>query len=232
MKKQIHNIFSKNSEKDKKIEIPNKKFPIIIDTREKQSLVISELVNKKANIKIEKLDIGDYLIGEKLIIERKTFQDFQSSMIDKRIFKQLIEMKKYPEQILIIENFLYNYQDFNIHENAQKGMMLSTILDYKIPIIFTENQEDTAKTLIVLAKRYEKDRPEISSRPKKSLQTLQEKKKFILEGFPGIGPTISKKLLEKYKNLKEIFNLEKEKLKEIERFDENKINEFKEILEN
>lgn len=231
MKKEIENIFSKKKEV-KKIEIPNKKYPIVIDTREKQSLVISELVNKKANINLEKLEIGDYLIANRLIIERKTFSDFQSSILDKRLFKQMIEMRKYPEQLLIIEGFFYNYGDSNIHKNAQKGMLISIALDYNIPFIFTEDPEDTASTLVLLAKRYEKEKQTISLRPQKSLQTLEEKKKFILEGFPGIGPTISEKLLQEHKTLKKIFNLDKKDLKKIERFDEKKIEEFKKILEN
>ena len=56
---------------------------IIIDTREKQSLVASYLIEKGAKIEFEKLDIGDYLIQD-TIIERKTFQDLLSSVIDKR----------------------------------------------------------------------------------------------------------------------------------------------------
>ena len=225
-KKSIHNIFSEEKEK---IETANTKIPIIIDTREKNSLIFTELYSMKALTKFEKLEIGDYLIGN-TILERKTISDFQSSIFDKRIIPQLKNMKKYARQILILEGFYYDYRDLRINENAFRGMLLSISLDFQIPIIFTENEKDTAKLLIVLAKRYEKEKIKISDRQSKTFSTIEERKQFILEGFPGIGPTISKQLLEKFETLEKIFKSKEKDLKKIESLDENKIKNFLELL--
>ena len=100
-------------------------------------------------------------------------------------------------------------------ENASRGMILSIITEFQVPIIFTEDEEDTAKFILLLAKRQEKPSREISIRPSKSNLSLKERKQFILEGFPGIGPTIAKQLLKKYGSLRKIINSEKEELKEI-----------------
>jgi len=231
----FQNIFSSSKIKNKEQICPNPKTPIIVDTREKQSLIYSNLANKKANIKFEKLDIGDYLIeGEKTIaIERKTFNDFISSMINKRLQSQLIELKKYQKHFLIVEGFYYNYKNekIQIHENAIRGMFLSIVLDFQVPIIFTENEEDTANFLILLAKKQTKTKSEIGLRQTKSEMTNQEQKQFILEGFPGIGPTIAKKMLNEFSSLNEIFNSSKEQLKIIENFADDKIEKFKQILE-
>ena len=114
MKKQIENIFTSNITKtSKKPNCPNPKIPIIVDTREKQSLISANLLNQKANIQYEKLDIGDYLI-EDTIVERKTFQDFIGSMINKRLTEQLFNLKKYPRYFLIIEGFYYHYNDMDL----------------------------------------------------------------------------------------------------------------------
>ncbi|MDO8517483.1 MAG: ERCC4 domain-containing protein [Nanoarchaeota archaeon] len=208
--KQIEDIFETKAEKPKKNNIQNPKVPIIIDTREKNSLIASNLIEKNANIKFEFLEIADYLIGE-TAIERKTFSDFISSMINKRLMEQLTEIKKYSSYFLIIEGFNYNYPE-NM-ENAIKGMILSVIVNYKIPIIFTKNEEDTANFLILLAKKQEKPKSEFSLRPSKSFKTLEEQKQFILEGFPGIGPSNAKKLLKEFHSIKNIINMDKEKLK-------------------
>ncbi len=227
MVREIENIFSKNIEVQK--EVPNK-FPVIVDTREKQSLVYSYLVGKNAKTQLEKLEIGDYQIGE-VVIERKTFKDFQASIIDKRLMKQLIELKKYPKCFLLLEGFLYDYRDCIIHENAVRGMILSCVLDFGIPIIYSQNEEDSAKILYVLAKRLEKEKRDLSLRLKKTEMSFEEQKQFILEGFPGIGPTTSKALLEKFKTLEKIFNCPKTKLAKTELLDENKLDNFKKILE-
>jgi len=99
--KLFHNIFSKE-EKPKK-EILGKK--VLIDYREKNSFVPSELIKLDLNIEFLPLKVGDYIIGQ-TTIERKTFQDFISSMINKRIFKQLEEIKQSPQSLLIIEKIL------------------------------------------------------------------------------------------------------------------------------
>ncbi len=210
---------------------PNPKAPIIVDTREKQSLISANLIEKKANIKFEKLDIGDYLI-EDTIIERKTFSDFVSSMLNKRLLEQLLNIKKYSKHFLIIEGFYYNYNDFNVHKNAIKGMLLSIATDFKIPIIYTENEEDTANFLILVAKRYEKPKSQNTIRPTKTLKTLEEQKQFILEGFPGIGPVATETLLKKFKTLKNVFNATEKELKEMKILSEDKLEKFFSLLKN
>jgi len=224
---QIENIFSKSVEVKKEVQ---NKFPIIVDSREKQSLVFSYLVQKNAKTQFEKLEIGDYLVGD-VVIERKTFKDFQASIIDKRLVKQLIELKKYPQCFLLLEGFLYDYSDSIIHENAVKGMILSCVLDFGVPVLYSQNEEDTAKLLLILAKRLEKPEKENSLRLKKTEMSLEEQKQFILEGFPGIGPTTAKALLEKFKTLEKIFNCPKVKLAKTELLDEKKLDNFKKILE-
>lgn len=226
----MENIFSK-TKIQKENSCPNPKIPIIVDTREKQSMISANLIGEKANIKYEKLDIGDYLI-EDTIIERKTFQDFVGSMLDKRLISQLQEIKKYPKYFLILEGFYYNYNDFNIHKNAIKGMLLSIATDFKIPIIYTENEKDTANFLILVAKRHEKPKTQNTIRQTKTLKTLEEQKQFILEGFPGIGPVATKTLLKKYKTLNNIFNATEKELKKMKILSEDKLEKFFLLLKN
>jgi ERCC4-type nuclease len=79
--KQIENIFSK--EKPKKEIIKTK---IFVDNREKNSLILYYLIENKINVEMKNLEVGDYLIND-IVIERKSFLDFQSSIIDKRFQK-------------------------------------------------------------------------------------------------------------------------------------------------
>lgn len=230
MKRAIENIFSIKKEAPKK----KIKTAITLDSREKQSLIAANLIEQGATIKFETLEIADYLING-VAIERKTFIDFQSSIIDKRLVNQLEQLKKYEKKILIIEGFYYNYTDSKINENAIRGTMLSVALSFNVPIIFTENEEDTAKFLILIAKKQDKISEgkvqEFSLRPSKTADTLEEQKQFILEGFPGIGPTSAKKLMSAYKNLLSIFKAKKKDLKENNVLDEKTIEKMKEVLE-
>jgi len=192
------NIFSKTPEKENKPELSK----IIVDNHEKNSLVPASLSSLHAPFEFQDLKVGDYLIND-IAIERKTFQDLQSSIINKRIFSQLNELKQYPKPILIIEGE-FNKENQILHENASKGFILSTLLNQQVPILFTKDEKDTASYLYLIAKK--KSQSPLALRPSKIAMSEKEQIQFILEGFPNIGPASIKKLLEKYKSLKEIIN--------------------------
>lgn len=215
----FHNIFSKKQAKQKEKIKPK----IIADIHEKNSLVLSELIaDKELDTEIKHLEIADYLIGN-IAIERKTISDFISSMINRRLIEQLNQMKQYENRLLIIEGSL-NDSDFN--QNAVRGFILSILFNHSIPIIFTEDDLETAKYLAILAKQQLKPKSEISLHSRIP-KTLSEQKQYILEAFPDIGPKTAKKLLDKFKTIERTINATEEELNEILK---GKTQNFKKIL--
>jgi len=213
MTPKLYNIFS--SEKKKKSrEIP--KIKILVDYREKNSLVASELIALGFEIEFRELKVADYIVRG-VAIERKTVADFISSMIDKRLLKQMEELQQYEKKLLIIEGIdeqeIYNENsEKGVGANAIRGFLLSIVLKHKIPTLFSKNAEDTAKFIARIALKKEQ---EMSIRAIKKTLNKKEQMQFILEGFPGIGPKNAKKLLEKLGNLQNIFSAPQEELKKI-----------------
>jgi Fanconi anemia group M protein len=209
--KQILNIFSG-------VRVKKEKKPrVIVDYREKNSLVYSQLIELGLEVEVKELKVADYIIGD-VAIERKTVHDFISSMLSKRLTNQLDGLQQYKNRILIIEGIdeheLYSngVPDSGIHPNAIRGFLLSIILEHKTPIIFTKDSEDTARFISVLSKRKKR---ELSLNVSKKNLNKKERMQFILEGFPGIGPKTAKKLLSHFKTLRELFNSSLEELKEL-----------------
>ena len=202
------NIFSKRGNKRKE-----KKITIIVDYREKNSLVAAELMKLGFNVEFKQLPVADYVVGN-VAVERKTISDLKGSVINKRIFSQLLEIKQYPSGILIVEGI--NDEDIYsgvLHENALRGFLLSVVLEYKVPLIFTRDAGDTAKYISVLARREKKS--ETGIRASKIFKTKAEQQQFILEGFPNVGPKAAQKLLERFGSLRSIFSASEEELEEI-----------------
>lgn len=201
------NIFSKKPIKRKE---PSKQ-KVIVDHREKNSLVVAELIALGNEIEFKQLQVADYLV-EDIAIERKTGVDLVSSMITKRIFYQIKDLKQYDRPLLIVES----YQDLDlseskISENAIKGLILSISLEHKIPVIFTKDPKDTSLFISLIAK---KKKTEASLRAKLKM-TDSKRLQFILEGFPSIGPVTAKKLLTKYKTIKNIINTQEGEIHQI-----------------
>lgn len=213
--KEIFNIFQRRKIKEVVIEKPK----IAADYREKNSLVISELISLGIDVEIKELKVADYLIAG-TAIERKTVADFISSVKDGRLLKQLEELNQYESRLLIIEGIdeqeLYS-DDFSeekigMHPNSIRGFLLSILLNHKVPIIFTKNYEDTAKFLSVLSRKKPRETPLNIA---KKVYNQKEQSQYILESFPGIGPKTAKKLLREFKTIKEIINAPEEELKKI-----------------
>lgn len=217
----FHNIFKKSKKQPKPLQIK-----IIADHREKNSLVIPTLHELNANLEVTQLKVGDYLIGN-TIIERKTFSDFLSSMTSRRLLQQLKQMKQYKKALLIIEGRSKIEDYSNMHPNSYKGFILSISLNYQIPIIFTDDPEETALYLLVLAKQLAKNPQELSLHGRIP-KTKKEQKKYILESFPNIGPKTAEKLLKKFKTLTNIFG---QSIEDLEQVLKSRAKDFKKLLE-
>mgnify|MGYP001604769700 CR=1 FL=1 len=216
--KPFFDIFAKKEKStgDNYIKKIKPKLKVIADYREKNSLVASEIINLGLEVEFENLKVADYIVGN-VAIERKTVSDFISSMINKRLVRQLEELQQYENRLLIIEGLeeqeLYDdKKDFGVNANAIRGFILTILLRFRVPIIFTKNEEDTAGYIAVIIKK-KKQEPSLNVK-KKSLDK-KEQIQYILEGFPGIGPKTAKKLLKEFKTIKNMINTPMEKLKEV-----------------
>lgn len=221
-KKPIESIFSKPKKQEKSPKNKNTK-KIIIDHREKSSLVPSYLERQDFEIEYQQLNVADYIVRD-VAIERKTIDDFISSMLNQRLRKQIQELQQYENRLLIIEGLeereLYsnnneteNDEKTGMNPNSIRGFLLSITLKHKVPIIYTKNEEDTAKYLEVLNKK--QSSPTMSWQAQKMNLSSEEQLKFIIESFPGIGPKTSQKLLEKFGTIQNIILAPTESLQEV-----------------
>jgi Fanconi anemia group M protein len=169
---------------------------------------LANLIELGAETEIKSLEIGDYMVGD-VAIERKTMNDFISSMLSRRLLEQLKNMTQYENRLLILEG--KNRKETNINPNAIKGMILSISLNFKIPVINTENERETSEYFFLLAKQQAKQKTEISLHSRMPL-TKQEQKKYIIESFQGIGPATAEKLLRKFGTIRNIINSSAEEL--------------------
>ena len=208
---------------------------IVADRHEKNSMVIAELVSNGVDVDFNSLEVADFVISNEIAVERKTINDFVSSMIDKRLVNQLINLRNnYKNPLLIIEGIeeqdLYKSARFDIHGNSIRGMILSAIMDFNVPVIFTNNCKDTADYLALLVKKQENPNKEISLNAKRKASSLSEQQQFIVEGFPGIGPALAKSLLKKFETIQAIANAEKEELKKAEKVNDSKADKIHKLF--
>tara|TARA_Y100000310_G_C20657006_1_gene802486 strand:- start:277 stop:942 length:666 start_codon:yes stop_codon:yes gene_type:complete len=204
---------------------------ILVDHRERRSGIIKDLSKKGFEVEVAQLISADFILETKdregniltVGIEKKTQLDFLSSIMDKRILRQLVELKKnFSVPLLIIEGEKNIYTLRNFHPNAIRGMLASIAIDFQVPIIYTKSPRDTASVLTVIAKRLEKPTKHYSLLAKKKAPTIKEQQEYLVETLPGVGPTLARSLLKHFKTPKNVFNAREEELKKIDKMGEKK----------
>ena len=206
---------------------------ILIDNREKKSGIDFDF--KKLNLDYEfcKLDIGDYMLSENCIVERKTIADFLSSLMDGRLFNQAKNLKDNFDKVLIIvegdSSELYWSRD--ISENAIISALLSLKLDYGISVMYSEDIEFTSIILKNLLRREHREKNDILSfRVGKRFWTIEEEQKYLVEGLPGVGPKLANALLDEFKSPKNIFNASDKDLQKVQKIGKKKAEKIRAIL--
>ncbi len=181
--------------------------PIIyVDTREFRSDVVKYL-SENYSIVAKQFEVGDYIISDRIAIERKKVDDFLDSLKDGRLFSQMVEMRRnYEVPILIIEGESLFIRGF--HENSIYGALASIISDYRVPIIFTKDARETAKFIEALMRRELGERGEVSLRKEKRAMSTEERQRYIIESLPNVSAKLSQRLLEHFGSVKDVINAE------------------------
>ena len=207
---------------------------IYADSREQNSSVLRELEELGCYIKTKRLDVGDYILTNDIVVERKTIDDFLTSMLDGRLFNQMIKMTEtYDMPLVLVEgnkNDMFSLR--NVHRNAIIGAMTSIALNYRIPILFTDNAKETAEYLYVTAKREQLGKGNnIRLRTGRKGLTQSDMQQFIVEGFPLTGPNTAKSMLKHFGSVKNIVNADVKTLQEVDNIGEKKAKKIRKILD-
>jgi len=205
--------------------------PIIFaDSREFQSEVITEFEQYECIVKQKTLVVGDYLLSDRVCVERKTAQDFVSSIMDGRLFAQIKSLKdNFEKPVLLIEgNDLYA----NVKPNVIRGALASIALDFAMPLVWTKNPQESAGILYWIARREQLgEKREVTIRTDKKADTNKQRQEFLVAGLPGISIVRARSLLKKFKSPIAVFNAKEEHLAEAENLGPKTAKKIRGLLE-
>lgn len=198
---------------------------IFADYRERE--VIDILEKMGAKITIINLPVADFVAGN-LGIERKSYSDFISSIIDGRIFEQAKALSEaFEKPIMIIEGYGVN----RINENSFYAALASLSIKFKLSLLKTENKYETAKLIFWLAKKEFESGGTSGYKIKKKKNNLKNYQERIVASFPGISTVLSKRILEKFGSLENFFKASERDLMKVEGIGEKLAKRIRKIIE-
>lgn len=186
---------------------------IFVDSREREMAKLLEALGLEVTVR--NLEVGDYVVSDRVAIERKTAQDFVSSIIDpeRNLFRQIADLARtYDRPVLILEGRdLYTTQ---MNAASIQGALASVAVDYGVPIIPTDDQDETAKVIALLVRRETQEGREPKVHGHKTARTLKEQQEYLISSIPSIGPTVARNLLKHFGSVERIMMASAEELQD------------------
>jgi ERCC4-type nuclease len=203
---------------------------IIVDYRERPSQTVSELCRLGAALEFKTLKVGDYVVADEVAIERKTFDDFATSILDRRLFEQARALRDaYSRPLLLLEG--RGPLKRGISEEALRGAIVSVVLDLGIPLLWAEDAYEAAKLLMTIARREQRDSSRsISLKDRRRPVTADEEKEYIVASLPMVEAATAKKLLIALKSVQAVFSASEKELMEVDGIGPKKARRIREVI--
>jgi ERCC4-type nuclease len=201
---------------------------IIVDKRERNLDILEGLSGSGILLNFAQLPVGDYVLSERMCVERKTVRDFESSIINARLFDQIERLSNtYKKPILLLEG---EESEFTMNPNVILGAIISLYSDYNVQVIRSRDTAETVSTLARLAEREQDERRVPRMLGSKRAFTNAQWQLLILSSIPGIGPKLAKSLIGHFKTIKNVVSAEPDALMEVDKIGEKKAEKIYEIL--
>jgi len=207
---------------------PSNQVKIIIDKRD-DSQFEEELRKLGAKVEWKMLDVGDFLCSHRTVVERKTRSDFESSIIDGRLFSQLSNLKHNYDGVIIVVEGTGEFE--RIQKKAILGAYATIITDYNASLFFTKSIKGTAEVVFAIARheQFAKKQP-LRLFAKRKTHTVSQTQRSIIEMFPMVGPKLAKNLLGHFGNVEDVVNASERDLLEVEGMGKKRAKAIKSVL--
>ncbi|VTT86574.1 ATP-dependent RNA helicase, EIF-4A family [Halorubrum sp. DM2] len=193
---------------------------VVVDQRELDSAIAKDLSTRDGLVtRLETLAVGDYVLSDRVAVERKSAADFVDSMLDsdRSMFEQVGELSRaYARPVMVVEGTnLYGQRD--IDPNAIRGALASLAVDFDVSVLRTEGEDDTTELLATVAKREQETRDrEVSVHGEKTTKTRAEQQEYVVSSIADIGPVTARTLLEHFGTVEAVMTAPEDDLLEVD----------------
>ena len=193
---------------------------IVADQRELDSTIARDLSTREGvETRLETLAVGDYVLSDRVVVERKTVADFLDTLTggDRSLFEQVGDAARHYERPVVVIEGGGLYGERNVHPKAIHGALASLAVDFGASVLRTAGEDETADLLEVVAEREqeESDR-EVSVHGERQSRTLAEQQEYVVAAIAEVGPVTARGLLEEFGSVEAVMTADEEALQEAE----------------
>jgi len=179
---------------------------IVVDDREGASRLPAAIASVWPNTAVGRLPIGDVEVGPRVLIERKTVRDFVASLEDGRLFRQAHGLNSVCHRPLIVLEGEDAMDLLGLPAEAFRGVLLSLMLGYRIPVLRTGTVAETAAIVGHIAKQEIRRLARAGARRKTGGAKPGRETLDVLSCIPGIGDFRARKLVDEFGSVRGVAN--------------------------
>jgi DNA excision repair protein ERCC-4 len=155
-------------------------------------------------VRLARLRVGDYLIDDEVLIERKTVADFAASLVDGRLFPQAARLARDGHRTLVLIEGPPAPSIPDVHPHAVQGALVSMAAMWRLPVLHTVDADDSLRVMRFPASQVRTGREQVLCRFGRKPKRLASRRLFLLQGLPGVGPALASRLLKQLGSVRSV----------------------------
>lgn len=205
---------------------------ILADRQELGGELERELRRRGVEPEAGRLEVGDFVVSDRVVVERKSVRDFVRSLLDGRLMDQARRMReRFERPVLVVEGREDPEELGVVHPHAVQGAMLHLAMDLGIPVLRTRDCPSTASLLWLLARRERGERRRLPPlRRKREGLPLPLQQRFVVEGLPGVSSVLAERLLQRFGTVEAVMVASEGELREVRGIGRVKARRIRELL--
>ena len=190
---------------------------IVADDREGKSKVVGSLEKMEGvHVMVARLATGDYRVDERLLFERKTLPDFAVSIVDGRLFRQMVRLANSScRGVLVLEGTAKDLAGVAVRRESMQGALITVSLILGIPVLRAQCPTETARLMVFAARQSVRAAGDGGQRPGHRPIGKHRRQLYLLQGLPGIGREKADRLLRAFGSVEAVFNAPCEELEAV-----------------
>lgn len=201
------------------VDFDKRSIAITIDHRESRSPVMTALrESTEFTATFTHLTLGDYLIDNRFLVERKTLPDLIESIKSGRLFDQALRLAAVEQwrPALILEGTARDIEGSGMRWEAVQGALVTVSLFIGLPVLRTRSARETVNTFGFIARQGRTvasgalQRRGARPKGKRALQS------HILQSLPRVGAERAARLLDRFGSVEAVIRACDAELKEVE----------------
>lgn len=192
----------------------DRKFKIVVDSREMRSKLPFFLYKANNILEIKVMDIGDYFLGTDKCIERKSIDDFLSSLTSGRLYQQIQRLTHaYANPLLLLEfdggnPVIGDFDNIDTFRNSYIARFCFFLFNFpNVQIIWSNSHINTVRIIRDIQNKEFVDQQNDLEYDPELLETLL--------CIPGVNRFNLDRIVDEFSNLYDLSRCEKERLERI-----------------